>query len=166
MRGATCDKPLCGKALRFQSTLLMRGATSRAVERIQRIRNFNPRSSCEERRLMLRLMTLLIVFQSTLLMRGATSEHRQVERRIYFNPRSSCEERRSPPQTMTPLHNFNPRSSCEERRTCRRRLNGAVQFQSTLLMRGATAMATSRARTSLFQSTLLMRGATLHRRPS
>ena len=54
----------------FQSTLLMRGATrQKRVER--KPDNFNPRSSCEERRPWRPLMPSL----------------------HYFNPRSSCEER-------------------------------------------------------------------------
>ena len=100
----------------FQSTLLMRGATSRQDK----------------------FDTEQILFQSTLLMRGATvcqgrvravlmiSIHapharsdsaviydRQVEG--YFNPRSSCEERRPAVWTHTGSNDFNPRSSCEER---------------------------------------------------
>ena len=59
-------------------------------------------------------------------------------------------------------HNFNPRSSCEERRTglmvfC----SSSLEFQSTLLMRGATLVNRRQpGPRTLFQSTLLMRGAT------
>ena len=55
----------------FQSTLLMRGATSRSPRSRAVLAHFNPRSSCEERR-----------------------ESREPPfDPFYFNPRSSCEER-------------------------------------------------------------------------
>ena len=125
--------------------------------------DFNPRSSCEERR-----------------PEAAGANRHGAD----FNPRSSCEERlrlarlgcrahisihaphaRSDDIVLPRLeagNDFNPRSSCEER------LLSAVysclhlhQFQSTLLMRGATAKVIfSRSSGISFQSTLLMRGAT------
>ena len=55
---------------------------------------------------------------------------------------------------------FNPRSSCEERLPCRFHAMPTFQFQSTLLMRGATRVSVITRSNSLFQSTLLMRGAT------
>ena len=100
--------------------------------------NFNPRSSCEERRL-------------PPLAKSSYS---------YFNPRSSCEERLWYRCPSLVARNFNPRSSCEER------LNNLVRqpfcsiFQSTLLMRGATSAASKISAAVGFQSTLLMRGAT------
>ena len=60
--------------LRFQSTLLMRGATLSYL-----------------------LMSAVARFQSTLLMRGATQDGKhRAYRWTYFNPRSSCEERPLP----------------------------------------------------------------------
>ena len=57
--------------------------------------------------------------------------------------------------------NFNPRSSCEERLIRYDTVPIHAQFQSTLLMRGATANSlTSGLNDLTFQSTLLMRGAT------
>ena len=57
---------------------------------------------------------------------------------------------------------FNPRSSCEERRARQDACRDAGQFQSTLLMRGATwELAEIDYVAGIFQSTLLMRGATL-----
>ena len=55
----------------FQSTLLMRGATTKSILRQSRISYFNPRSSCEERQQM--------------------KHSRKLKR--HFNPRSSFEER-------------------------------------------------------------------------
>ena len=60
--------------LLFQSTLLMRGATSSAHSPVQLPDNFNPRSSCEERQGATRGRQQSYRFQSTLLMRGATRD--------------------------------------------------------------------------------------------
>ncbi len=78
----------------FQSTLLLRGATTGIVKRYMRMRAFNPRSSCESDLGKKRIPALARYFQSTLLLRGATSRNIQApNRRAFFNPRSSCEER-------------------------------------------------------------------------
>ena len=114
MRGATKYPHEGSLLLIFQSTLLMRGAThvwlSTALSD-----NFNPRSSCEERRKYLLYKMALAQFQSTLLMRGATHIVQSVSRYTDFNPRSSCEERLHCWICRFALRNFNPRSSCEER---------------------------------------------------
>ena len=101
----------------FQSTLLMRGATRRKTQ------------AC-----------WYTVFQSTLLMRGATRRtiSSRSSRRWHFNPRSSCEERPADAAERAGVMNFNPRSSCEERRLPAHNLFRFPEFQSTLLMRGAT----------------------------
>ena len=79
----------------------------------------------------------------------------------YFNPRSSCEERRRRRDGRPCLPYFNPRSSCEERRLSQVCSRTRKQFQSTLLMRGATRpFAPLTSSHCGFQSTLLMRGAT------
>ena len=99
-----------------------------------------------------------------------------------FNPRSSCEERhhgksqsrksrisihapharsdKTPQYKCASRRNFNPRSSCEERRRHDCHPGAEKQFQSTLLMRGATQADSKRHTGVKFQSTLLMRGAT------
>ena len=117
MRGATSATQISLLALGFQSTLLMRGATW---------------GSCRHRH--------RFVFQSTLLMRGATGDmgaedwragcisihapHARSDvvfgvtsyNRRHFNPRSSCEERHlHSSHILFPGEYFNPRSSCEER---------------------------------------------------
>ena len=58
------------------------------------------------------------------------------------------------------ITNFNPRSSCEERRRSWLTKDRTTEFQSTLLMRGATSSAIRTTSKKVFQSTLLMRGAT------
>ncbi len=80
---------------------------------------------------------------------------------IHFNPRSSCEERRvALTATLMLWANFNPRSSCEERQAYECEPQQIKQFQSTLLMRGATNSTARQLTDAEFQSTLLMRGAT------
>ena len=59
------------RIITFQSTLLMRGATSRRGS-THSAPYFNPRSSCEERRKHVCAIGAYCKFQSTLLMRGAT----------------------------------------------------------------------------------------------
>ena len=79
---------------RFQSTLLMRGATARILQQLSAAHDFNPRSSCEERQLTKMQLGSGQVFQSTLLMRGATClVQPSLDITHNFNPRSSCEER-------------------------------------------------------------------------
>ncbi len=123
---------------------------------------FNPRSSCEERR------------------ERADIGHLPTHISIHA---PSCEER--PPMILsviglinfqsTPLARsdiivgyitwrleiFNPRSSCEERRLQGVYADMVENFQSTLLLRGATlgSLPTSKP-VRIFQSTLLLRGAT------
>ena len=140
MRGATLIAYTWITVTIFQSTLLMRGATSRA----------GGRKGGHS------------VFQSTLLMRGATGARRgRAEEGNNFNPRSSCEERHGLcPFCDTGKPHFNPRSSCEERLDAKIAASKNRLFQSTLLMRGATWPPMSPSSTTLFQSTLLMRGAT------
>ena len=77
----------------FQSTLLMRGATSISLRRLSGI---------------------MISIHAP----HARSDVRQASCtlcHIHFNPRSSCEERHAPATATAPVANFNPRSSCEER---------------------------------------------------
>ena len=96
---SSCEERLPARRLsrsirRFQSTLLMRGATVSCTTTTPFFYDFNPRSSCEER----------------------PYRTRQFRRSRHFNPRSSCEERPAPSvQLSCSFWYFNPRSSCEER---------------------------------------------------
>ena len=79
--------------------------------------HFNPRSSCEERRRAYTPSSLCA---------------------WYFNPRSSCEERPDPPEPadgvlVISIHAPHARSDSVRSCSC-----SASEFQSTLLMRGAT----------------------------
>ena len=101
----------------FQSTLLIRGATSDFARKLKTLFDFNPRSSYEERR-------------------------ERKGKRAYipanFNPRSSYEERQRRKRNVHNRNNFNPRSSYEERLLKLKSLLRRQKFQSTLLIRGAT----------------------------
>ena len=148
----------------FQSTLLMRGATTATTAMI-RNGHFNPRSSCEERRASVQRGQLH--HRISIHAPHARSDQKKRvcthARQSYFNPRSSCEERRDLKVERLVLRHFNPRSSCEERPDHCKGIAVAVIFQSTLLMRGATWFSAYVKKPSLFQSTLLMRGATRRR---
>ena len=104
------------KIVRFQSTLLMRGATLISAPSALFFTHFNPRSSCEERRPASSCMTTTVAFQSTLLMRGATRLARLVRLSKLF-------------QSTLLMRGATSVST---------RPSSALLFQSTLLMRGAT----------------------------
>ena len=123
---------------------------------------FNPRSSCEERRV--NAGDNVVWNGISIHAPHARSDMAYVALTLsaaYFNPRSSCEERLAhllagegrPPISIHAPHarsdqlrwswgvsasNFNPRSSCEERLEYGRLQMVTSLFQSTLLMRGAT----------------------------
>ena len=105
-----------GKVI-FQSTLLMRGATPPSCLHLSGLDDFNPRSSCEERR----------VRRRPQVGRQSISIHAPHARSDIL--KSLMHTRRL---------NFNPRSSCEERQGRVWTFYDDVLFQSTLLMRGAT----------------------------
>ena len=147
----------------FQSTLPVRGATAHA-----------------------NAGTLTVsLFQSTLPVRGATVPlgcGGKVGRN--FNPRSPCGERQGHGQTNGIQNDFNPRSPCGERPAGIvfveevfsisihapragsdladvQNYHQLAQFQSTLPVRGATAIFRCLViRVKIFQSTLRVRGAT------
>ncbi len=96
MRGATAKVGVRCKTGEFQSTLLMRGATRRRPGPAEALHHFNPRSSCEERRLF--------------------SHGRRRENHISIHaPHARSDDLLQRIGTLTLTH-FNPRSSCEERR--------------------------------------------------
>ena len=79
---------------------------------------------------------------------------------MYFNPRSPCGERLPSRRNTPACWYFNPRSPCGERRRSTRRLLTHSLFQSTLPVRGATAIDGVPYDIFVFQSTLPVRGAT------
>ena len=87
-----------------------------------------------------RLTIYFALFQSTLLMRGATAVLLIAAPAVSISihaphARSDSSVRRIAHAAM----NFNPRSSCEERHYPQGTYSVSTGFQSTLLMRGATA---------------------------
>ncbi len=103
--------------LAFQSTLLMRGATEHGGLHPAGLQNFNPRSSCEERRGRRSCRSSLTTFQSTLLMRGATSDlHDSLRMILTISIHAPHARSDATAWYFTTTHpHFNPRSSCEER---------------------------------------------------
>ena len=188
MRGATRSPSRSALTIRFQSTLLMRGATEIIPQQVPQdiisihapharsdcrlrppsgiaLRHFNPRSSCEERLHSCRSSLSHCAFQSTLLMRGATTilENQHLKHGIFQSTLLMRGATRQLLAFLRPTNNFNPRSSCEERRGCLPARGSDRVFQSTLLMRGATILLRFFiVSSSRFQSTLLMRGATVN----
>ena len=107
MRGATSTLTPIIKVKKFQSTLLMRGATcsSHSFRRVSSY--FNPRSSCEERLRLAYLMMLPSKFQSTLLMRGATVSLFYIDSSKFHTPFSRTT---SSTKTMSRLSLIGPAS--------------------------------------------------------
>ena len=139
---AGSDSLLCGRYQynKFQSTLLLRGATPAS----RRLRD-------------------MIEFQSTLPLRGATSgliRARNADGISIHTPLAGsdgpCTGRR-----RLSLRNFNPHSPCGERPMPAAGRSPRFLFQSTLPLRGATSgEVPSNQRGREFQSTLPLRGAT------
>ena len=98
-------------------------------------------------------------------MRGATRHKRRQNRgrRRYFNPRSSCEERRRARFFHALYGQFQSTLLMRGATAKTSEDNASTSFQSTLLMRGATKYPGVKALVKTFQSTLLMRGATMGR---
>ena len=143
---------------------------------------FNPRTSCEVRRLTDEPKSLMKVSIHAPHARCDTQKRKKENEHLRFNPRTSCEVRPSCRCHSPHPTGFNPRTSCEVRRrlrvVCNRRRvsihapharcdqrrsklkRNSTGFQSTHLMRGATHSSSALAIRSRFQSTHLMRGAT------
>ena len=101
----------------FQSTFPMQGTTEISTSLVIDALNFNPRSQCRERRVVLGGNATIAQFQSTFPMQGTTIEvyylcphckefqstfpmqgttgkiRTPVQRDLHFNPRSQCRER-------------------------------------------------------------------------
>ena len=93
-------------------------------------------------------------------MRGATSNYWQKINKFYFNPRSSCEERRGGQSWPVQASQFQSTLLMRGATGFIDLVQGKEEFQSTLLMRGATLEGRQHMAYGQFQSTLLMRGAT------
>ena len=128
------------------------------------VKDFNPRSSCEERLGTYTSAALPLTFQSTLLMRGATVSRPMAVARVELisihapHARSDLEISVALRIDDTiSIHAPHARSDY----FLSARSGSTILFQSTLLMRGATRDWLTLCRVQgTFQSTLLMRGAT------
>ena len=106
----------------FQSTLPMRGATSRYSKVFSRcfISIHTPHAGSDTP-----FLLYMICYSPD------------------FNPHSPCGERHHFPTVLLIELNFNPHSPCGERQYPRPEMAGHLGFQSTLPMRGATLMTLS-----------------------
>ena len=167
----------------FQSTLPLRGATSRLLRPIRVPKYFNPHSPCGERRHRTRSTTHLLISIHTplagsdampeLFVRDrlrisihtplAGSDTGAVEsieiQGISIHTPLAGSDVQSNPSTNFPFY-FNPHSPCGERRFHRAMRGETEIFPSTLPLRGATITLCRRRNAHLFQSTLPLRGAT------
>ena len=117
----------------------MRGATASSVASADIMTYFNPRSSCEERPLT--MFVTLIPYTISIHAPHARSDDRQVTDFLIRVISIHAPHARSDLICVffsSILPYFNPRSSCEERRNQPKDQDLYQQFQSTLLMRGAT----------------------------
>ena len=117
VRGATIIISYINQHFWFQSTLLVRGATYNTNFKVLQIYDFNPRSSWEERHLIKAHNIIYLIFQSTLLVRGATAQ-------------------KTPVLINCDISIHAPRERSDFRQTLLTDFN--TLFQSTLLVRGAT----------------------------
>ena len=144
----------------FQSTLLMRGATSTRQPTRGPSSHFNPRSSCEERRPVgTRLIKINISIHAPHARSDSTSADSAAVSTISIHAphaRSDSADGRNRVANSISIHAPHARSDLYNLW----RAHKTLQFQSTLLMRGATVSSLIGVHPSLFQSTLLMRGAT------
>ena len=148
--------------LQFQSTLLVRGAT-----------------------LIVKLVMIRLLFQSTLLVRGATEGVMNLAAASGISihaPRERSDYRAYAYPTTSPISIHAPRERSDlkyyKKTEAKMKISihaprersdtiyapsiyRFVEFQSTLLVRGATESAIRGMRNPIFQSTLLVRGATM-----
>ena len=163
MRGATWSSTVSRDWQRISIHAPHARSDCPALRYASRIRHFNPRSSCEERRLYGAVRSSpcnLISIHAPHARSDESRRLRHIQVRISIHaPHARSDS--GPVEAVFTRYNFNPRSSCEERPGTISSSCDACRFQSTLLMRGATSSSCLRLSTSfLFQSTLLMRGAT------
>ena len=123
----------------FQSTHLVWGATYLISSCFSVIHHFNPRTSCEVRRLFLEISMVGSIFQSTHLVWGATWTAICWFYSPYISihaPRVRCDTAWT--VSLHALQYFNPRTSCEVRPMTATRIIPPIIFQSTHLVWGAT----------------------------
>ena len=115
LRGTTSKAKECVIAMEFQSTLPLRGTTHH-VRRHQARRKISIHAPLAGNDRSAPARGHRQLFQSTLPLRGTTrSEERLHAAAVDFNPRSPCGERRMATQSCWARFNFNPRSPCGER---------------------------------------------------
>ena len=128
----------------FQSTLLMRGATLCSAQRPLGYCDFNPRSSCEERRQLYKRIHIgahISIHAPHARSDETTGKNREKLLISIHAPHARSDDDGIAAVCIATY--FNPRSSCEERHVYLAIVFSPYIFQSTLLMRGATAVVRS-----------------------
>ena len=147
--GARPSMPsLSSRAVKFQSTRPVWGATRGRHPSGRCPGHFNPRAPCGARLRALHHATPNAEFQSTRPVWGATTIEIEFAVRDDFNPRAPCGARlehwfKQPKDT----EDFNPRAPCGARRRHRRCCTRSSRFQSTRPVWGATRPRARRDRT-------------------
>ena len=110
-----------------------------ALPALGRLSSFNPRPSCEGRRLERLRRAALSGFQSAPLLRGATLSDTGASSLLCVSIRAPLARGDTPPRgSASGRGGFNPRPSCEGRPLTDSRPCVSVAFQSAPLLRGAT----------------------------
>ena len=146
----------------FQSTLPLRGATNvRTVHAVSN-RYFNPHSPCGERHMPPFHIGVAELFQSTLPLRGATLAIRDIDCVTgNFNPHSPCGERPNAPLTVGTQTYFNPHSPCGERPFIQSSALRCMKISIHTPLAGSDLQSLwNGIMAVVFQSTLPLRGAT------
>ena len=163
LRGATCLSAAgLLHRITFQSTHPLRGATKRRRQQHHDPRNFNPRTPCGVRQIIVPSSFEILGFQSTHPLRGATGASTRLRKAIFISihaPLAGCDigvqvntQTVEPFQSTHPLRGatcsnrrcigcagyFNPRTPCGVRPKPSRILSLLSRFQSTHPLRGAT----------------------------
>ena len=109
--------------------------------------NFNPRTPCGVRRVVMNCAAASTTFQSTHPLRGATLSCLYPPiTKADFNPRTPCGVRHHSGLSRSGRRHFNPRTPCGVRPSCRPFPAREIRFQSTHPLRGATAKAHKKMR--------------------
>ena len=122
----------------FQSTLPMRGATQSSHVRSlrDRISIHAPHAGSDGTDVVVPLKLKISIHAPHA---GSDTKTAKIEKdKDDFNPRSPCGERLNVIEATGSRLDFNPRSPCGERHLIKKYNLQAIEFQSTLPMRGAT----------------------------
>ena len=145
LRGATGTVYQHGKLLFISIHAPLAGSDQTVAWSRQRPSDFNPRSPCGERQFLIGNFFVKFGFQSTLPLRGATGTVYQHGKLLFISihaPLAGSDQ--TVAWSRQRPSDFNPRSPCGERQFLIGNFFVKFGFQSTLPLRGATALFTVR----------------------